>query len=341
MLDKVLNLNVKKEKKLYSKMGLAEYIPEEINIRNLAQADFPRIAKDKKLADKIKAVVRKLPTTQRLILGDSRNMKEEDVHMILTSPPYWTIKKYEPIEGQLGVIGDYEEFLDELDKVWSRCYDALVPGGRLVIVVGDACLSRRRHSRHFIMPLHSSIQERCRHIGFDNLAPIIWYKIANVSLEVSGGRFLGKPYEPNAIVKNDIEYILFLRKPGGYRRPGIAERVLSIIPEEEHHSYFQQIWTIQGASTRHHPAPFPLELAERIVRMFSFVGDVVLDPFLGTGTTLLAAGIWGRNGVGCEVDPKYVWYSYKRLRGDLRLANSQIEVKKLKSDGTLEPLSLF
>jgi len=309
--------------------NLAEFVPKEINLRNLSQTDFPRIAKDKKLTEKIKSAVKNIPTSQRLVLGDSRNMDVEEVHLVLTSPPYWIIKDYNSIEGQLGLIKDYEKFLDEVDKVWEKCYDALVPGGRLVIVIGDACLSRGEYERHRVMPLHSSIQERCRKIGFDNLAPIIWYKIANISLEVNRGRFLGKPYEPNAIVKNDIEYILFQRKPGRYRSPDLAKRVLSVIPETEHHKWFQQVWTdIQGASTKYHPSPFPLELAERIVRMFSFVGDTVLDPFLGTGTTLLAAGLWGRNGIGYEIDPKYVKYSEKRLRGDLRLANAHITVEK-------------
>lgn len=321
-------------------MDFSTFVPKDIDIHKLSQTDFPRIAKDKRITNKIKLAVREIPTNQRLVLGDSRHIREESVHLVLTSPPYWTIKKYEPIEGQLGVIENYEEFLDELDKVWKRCYDILVPGGRAVIVVGDACLPRRKYGRHLIMPLHSSIQERCRRLGFDNLAPIIWYKIANVSLEVESGRFLGKPYEPNAIIKNDVEYILFVRKPGGYRKPDSVKRVLSIIPEEEHHEYFQQIWTIQGASTRLHPSPFPLKLAERIVRMFSFVGDTVLDPFMGSGTTLLAAGIWGRNGIGYEIDTKYVQYAYKRLRDDARLANSQIKLAKLRSDGALEPLSL-
>lgn len=324
------------------KTDLTALIPSEIDVRNLSQADFPRMAKDARLTSKLKMVIKGIPTVQRLILGDARAMLEEDAHLVLTSPPYWTVKKYGALEGQLGGIEDYEEFLNELDKVWSRCYDALVPGGRLVIVVGDACLSRGAHGRHRIMPLHSSIQEHCRRIGFDNLAPIVWYKIANINFEVNGnGRFLGKPYEPNAIVKNDIEYILFLRKPGGYRKPDLAKRILSIIPEADHHAFFQQIWTIPGASTRHHPAPFPLRLAERIVRMFSFVGDTVLDPFLGTGTTLLAAGTWGRNGMGYEIDPRYIQYSYRRLKEDLRLLNSQIRAERLGNGDILEPLSLM
>lgn len=191
---------------------------------------------------------------------------------------------------------------------------ALVPGGRLVVVVGDVCLPRRVFGRHVVFPLHASIQEHCRALGFDNLAPIVWHKIANAKFEVEGGSgFLGKPYEPNGVVKNDIEFILFQRKSGGYRNPSLAARVLSVIPEASHREWFQQIWTMGGASTRHHPAPFPLGLAERLVRMFSFVGDTVLDPFLGTGTTSLAAGRWGRHSIGFEVEPSYAELARGRL----------------------------
>ncbi|HZQ92183.1 MAG TPA: site-specific DNA-methyltransferase [Terriglobales bacterium] len=231
------------------------------------------------------------------------------MELVLTSPPYWTLKEYNLGTEQLGYITDYESFLDELDKVWARLYDALVPGGRLICVVGDVCLSRRRNGgRHTVVPLHASIQERCRRIGFDNLAPIIWHKIANAAFEVENGGagFLGKPYEPNAVIKNDIEYIIMERKPGGYRSPSIETRLLSLIPAERHQVWFQQIWSdLPGASTKDHPAPFPLELAERLIRMFSFVGDTVLDPFMGTATTNLAASNWGRNSIGIEVDPEY------------------------------------
>ena len=151
-------------------------------------------------------------------------------------------------------------------------------------------------------------------MGFDNLNPIIWHKIANAKLEVeNGSSFLGKPYEPNAIVKNDIEYILLQRKPGGYRQPTLAARLLSLIPEASHREWFQQIWTIPGASTKQHPAPYPLALAERLVRMFSFAGDTVLDPFLGTGTTALAASLWGRHSIGFEIEPTYYRMACDRL----------------------------
>jgi len=288
------------------------FVPEELRSIDDPQTTLPRVAKDARLTGLIESVVAHIPTVHDLHLGDARkraeHLKPESVHLVLTSPPYWTLKEYRRCEGQLGFVADYQRFLSELDKVWEHCFRALGPGGRLVVVVGDVCLSRRKNSgRHTVVPLHASIQEHCRALGFDNLAPIIWHKIANANYEVeNGSRFLGKPYEPNAVVKNDIEYILMQRKPGAYRKPSVGTRILSVISAENHQVWFQQIWSdITGASTRGHPAPFPLELAERLIRMFSFVGDTVLDPFLGSGTTSVAAAKWGRNSVGVEVDPHY------------------------------------
>ncbi|MGH2347979.1 MAG: DNA-methyltransferase [bacterium] len=270
----------------------------------------------------VEETVRNIATQHRLICADSRSISfipDESVHLVLTSPPYWTLKEYPNRKGQLGSVRDYESFLDELDAVWEHALRTLVPGGRLVVVVGDVCLPRRRFGKHTVFPLHASIQERCRKMGFDNLAPIIWHKIANVQLEVeNGSRFLGKPYEPNGVVKNDIEYVLFQRKPGGYRKPTPLARVLSVIPEQLQRQWFQQIWSIRGASTRQHPAPYPLELAERLIRMFSFVGDTVLDPFMGTGTTSLAASKWGRNSIGIDIEPRYFRLALDRLRETAR-----------------------
>lgn len=298
---------------------LSDLPPEIGELRN-PQTDLPRIARDPKLTTVIEAAVRALPTEHDLYLHDARGMgflAPESVHLVLTSPPYWTLKEYRRADGQLGYVGDYEEFLAELDKVWRQCFDALVPGGRLICVVGDVCLSRRKNQgRHTVVPLHASIQEHCRVLGFDNVAPIIWSKIANAVYEVENGSggFLGKPYEPNAVIKNDIEFILMERKPGGYRAPSVSARVLSVISAENHKKWFQQIWTdVPGASTREHPAPYPLQLAERLVRMFSFVGDTVLDPFMGTGTTTLAALRWGRNSIGVEVDQHYYGLAHNRV----------------------------
>jgi DNA modification methylase len=297
----------------------ADFIP--VVLRDLVdpQRALPRIAKDPELVAAIEANLRTFPTTHRLTLQDARHMSgfaPESVHLVVTSPPYWTLKEYRDSEGQMGAIGDYDKFLAELEKVWRICFKALAPGGRLVCVVGDVCLSRRRNNgRHTVVPLHASIQEQCRKIGFDNLAPIIWYKISNAAHEVeNGSSFLGKPYEPNAIIKNDCEFILMQRKPGGYRSPSVHTRILSVISSENYQKWFQQVWSgVTGASTRAHPAPYPIELAERLVRMFSFVGDTVLDPFLGTGTTTVAAARWGRNSIGVEVDEHYFNLAQRRI----------------------------
>jgi site-specific DNA-methyltransferase (adenine-specific) len=172
-----------------------------------------------------------------------------------------------------------------------------------------------------VMPLHADIVVRARKIGFDNLPLILWYKIANAHYEVDnrkGPGFLGKPYEPNAIIKNDVEFILVLRKPGGYRQPSDEQREASKLTKEEHQEWFQQVWNaLTGESTKNHPAPFPEELAYRLVRMFSFVGDTVLDPFMGTGTTLLAAARCHRNSIGVEIEPSYVKMAKTRLRSEV------------------------
>lgn len=282
---------------------------------------IPKLAKDPKAVAAIEQAVAGVPTEHHLMLGDARDLSaiaDESVQLVVTSPPYWTLKRYVGSVGQLGDIEDYDQFNEALTDVWRHCLRVLVPGGRLVVVVGDVCLSRKENGRHAVIPLHASIQENCRVLGFDNLAPIIWHKIANARFEVGGGGgFLGKPYEPNAVIKNDIEFILMQRKPGGYRSPDAGTRLLSLIGEDRHREWFRQIWTVTGASTRHHPAPYPVEVAERLVRMFSFVGDTVLDPFLGSGTTTVAAGRWGRNSIGIEIVPEYLQAAVNRVKHEL------------------------
>lgn len=264
-----------------------------------------------------KAMCNAMQTIHRLFHADSRSMRfldDNSVHLVVTSPPYWNLKEYENGANQLGVIDNYEIFVNELSKVWKECYRILVPGGRVVCVVGDVCLSRRKNGRHVVMPLHSDIAVSCRKIGFDNLNPILWHKISNASFEANNGTsFLGKPYEPNAIIKNDIEYILMQRKPGGYRKPTTTQRQKSMIGKDDYDEWFRQIWDLGGASTKNHPAPFPLEVATRLVKMFSFHGDTVVDPFCGSGTTLLAALNSERHSIGIEVEKKYCEMIVERM----------------------------
>ena len=295
-------------------------VPESLRALSDPSRELPRVAKDRTAMAAIEAAVVEVPTRHQLLLGDARlaDLAAESVHLVVTSPPDWILKEYRRADGQLGWVGDYEEFLAQLDQVWRMCHAALVPGGRLICVVGDVCLARRRNrGKHTVVPLHASIQEHCREIGFDNLAPIIWNKIANAAYEVDrgGGGFLGKPYEPNAVIKNDIEYILMQRKGGGYRKPDLSARILSLLSEPSFKRFFRQIWTdIPGESTRDHPAPYPVALADRLIRMFSFVGDTVLDPFNGTATTQVAAAACGRNSIGIKVDPVYYADGLERLR---------------------------
>ena len=259
-------------------------------------------------------------TRHEIRLGDARNLSflaDSSVHLVVTSPPYWTLKEYPENSAQLGALEDYEAFLDELDKVWRGCQRVLVPGGRICCVVGDVCLPRRKLGRHFVMPLHADIQVRARKLDLDALTPILWHKVANgvTEAEGNGAGFYGKPYQPGSIVKNDVEYILFLRKGGEYRQIAPLQKVLSMLSKTEMQSWLRSIWTdVRGASLKNgHPAPFPPALAERLIKLFSFAGDTVLDPFAGTGSTAVAAVASGRNSISIEIEPGYVEIAGKNI----------------------------
>jgi DNA modification methylase len=297
-------------------------VDSELTIFDTLAGREPSIAA-KRLAKKLAWMngARPAKTTHDVYLSDARRLNldtKEDVQLVVTSPPYFDLVEYDGSEskGQLADLHDYEDFLDNLDKVWSRCYQRLVPGGRMCVVVGDVCMARRKAGRHHVLPLHADIGVRCRRIGFDYLTPVLWAKISNATTEVGGAaRFLGKPYEPNGIIKNDVEYVLMLRKPGDYRKPTSAQRALSVLEPEEHDLGYRGIWAdIRGqARVDGHPAPYPVELAERLIRLFSFVGDTVLDPFWGSGTTTIAAMRATRCSIGCEIEPRYLEIGKNRI----------------------------
>lgn len=260
-------------------------------------------------------------TRHMMRIADARDLSwipSESVHLVVTSPPYWTLKDYREYPGQMGHIEDYEKFHDELDKVWSERARVLVPGGRICCVVGDVCIPRKTAGRHYVMPLHADIEVRTRRFGLDCLSPVLWNKIANGVTEASGNGagFYGKPYQPGAIIKNDIEYILFLRKGGKYRTVTPVQKALSMLTKEEMQAWWQPFWNdIKGASTRSgHPAPYPIALAERLIKMFSFAGDIVLDPFSGTCSTAIGAFLAGRNSISSEIDPVYLEMGRDRLQ---------------------------
>ena len=258
--------------------------------------------------------------------GDARTMRwipDESIHIVVTSPPYGLLKQYSDAPGQLGNGDDptsvdaYEAFLDELDRCWSECQRVLVPGGRICCVVGDICLSRRAAGRHHVLPLTADIQVRARRAKLDNLTPIRWLKVANLKLEASRSSwYLGKPNLPNGIVKNDVETIVMLRKPG-YRKPTAEMEERSRIATDEYRQLFAPLWDdVPGEQSRRfkHPAPFPVELASRLIRMYSFAEDIVLDPFVGSGTTMVSAMNTGRHSIGIEIVPDYAAIATARIR---------------------------
>jgi modification methylase len=267
--------------------------------------------------------------------GDARDLSfiaSESVHLVCTSPPYGDLKDYPEHPSQLGNIAAYEQFLAELDAVWAECFRILVPGGRVACVVGDICISRKRGGRHHVLPLSADLQLRARRFGFDCLTPIRWLKVSNIKMECSrSSRFLGKPNLPNGIVKNDIEHILFFRKPGGYRKPTPEMEKRSFIATDDYARWFSPVWTdVTGQLRRDHPAPYPVEVPRRLILMFSFAGDTVVDPFGGTGTTALAALYTGRNSITVEIEPRYIELIADRLQSE-RLAG-MVEINRLEPE---------
>jgi site-specific DNA-methyltransferase (adenine-specific) len=261
-------------------------------------------------------------TQHQMILGDGRDLRSvpsESVHLVVTSPPYFNLKPYASGAGgaQLGRIDDYDAFLGELDQAWRECARVLVPGGRICCVIGDILLPRRTDGRHRVLPLPSDIQVRSRSLGLDNLTPVLWFKIGNRTNEAGGGSsgYYGKPYQPGAIIKNDHEHIVMLRKPGGYRTTPMLQKALSMLQRDEMDAWMRPVWSdIRGASLREgHPAPFPAELAERLIRMFSFAGDTILDPFAGSGSTAVAAIRAGRNSISVEIEEEYLNAATRRV----------------------------
>lgn len=269
-------------------------------------------------------------TSHLVVEGDARDLsfiETESAHLVCTSPPYGSLKTYPEHEAQLGNFAAYDDFLDQLDEVWKHALRILVPGGRVACVVGDVCISRKRGGRHHVLPLSADLQVRARRLGFDCLTPIRWLKVANIKLEASkSSRFLGKPNLPNGVVKNDIEHILFFRKPGGYRKPTASMENASFIKTDDYVKWFKPVWEdVSGQLRSGHPAPYPLAIPQRLIQMFSFVGDTVIDPFGGTGTTALAAMQTNRHSVSIEIEPSYVDMIEERLRGKTSvLANVEI-----------------
>ena len=257
-------------------------------------------------------------TKHQLINGDSRRMSlipDESVHLIVTSPPYWQLKDY-GMPNQIGFNDTYENYINNLNIVWNECYRILMPGCRLCINIGDQFARSVYYGRYKVVAIHSEIIRFCEMIGFDYMGNIVWQK--PTSMHTTGGQeVMGSyPYPRNGIVKIDYEYILLFRKRGKAPNPSEEAKNTSILTPKEWYEYFSSHWCFPGAKQNRHIAVFPEELPKRLIKMFSFIGDTICDPFMGSGTTALAAGNLGRNSIGYELNKDFrVFYKEKVIDG--------------------------
>jgi site-specific DNA-methyltransferase (adenine-specific) len=247
-------------------------------------------------------------THHRIILGDSRAMaevKDESVHLVITSPPYWQLKDYGHDE-QIGFNDTYEDYINNLNLVWNECYRVLHPGCRLCVNIGDQFARSVYYGRYKIIPIRTEIIKFCETIGFDYMGAIIWQKVTTTNT-TGGATVMGSfPYPRNGIVKLDYEFILLFKKLGTSPKPSREQKERSKLTTEEWNEYFYGHWNFSGERQDQHLAVFPEELPRRLIRMFSFVGDIVLDPFLGSGTTSLAARNLERHSIGYEINKDFL-----------------------------------
>ena len=262
----------------------------------------------------------------KVILGDSRSMRElddESVHLVVTSPPYWDIKDY-GVQGQIGRGSDLHTYLKDLYHVWGECFRILVPGRRLVVNIGDQFTRAKDYGRYKVVPLHAEIILQCERLGFDFMGSIIWQKKTTVNT-TGGAPVMGSyPYPPNGIVELDHEHILIFKKPGK-EGASTKNKKGSMLSKEEWKEYFSGHWNFKGARQVDHEAVFPEELPRRIIRMFAFSGEKVLDPFLGSGTTMKASLDLNRSCTGYEMNMTYIPVIKEKV-GPMRLIGGQVSI---------------
>jgi len=249
-----------------------------------------------------------LKTTHKIITGDSRQMNllhDQSVHLIITSPPYWQLKDYGTYD-QIGYHETYENYINNLNLVWKECHRILYPGCRLCVNIGDQFARSVYYGRYKVIPIRTEIIKFCEVIGFDYMGAIIWQKITTTNT-TGGATIMGSfPYPRNGILKLDYEFILLFKKHGKPPKPTQYQKVNSSMTKEEWNNYFTGHWYFTGVKQEGHFAMFPEELPARLIKMFSFIGDTVLDPFLGSGTTCLAAKNLERNSIGYEINPEFL-----------------------------------
>lgn len=269
-------------------------------------------------------------TNHIIINGDSRKMsevKDNSVHLIITSPPYWQLKDY-GTENQIGFNDSYEQYINHLNIVWKECHRVLHDGCRLCINIGDQFARSVYYGRYKVIPIHSEIIRFCETIGFDFMGQIIWQKTTTTNT-TGGGAVMGSfPYPRNGIVKLDFEYILLFKKQGEAPKPTKEQKEQSAMSNEDWNTYFNGHWYFNGAKQDKHLAMFPEELPKRLIRMFSFPGETILDPFMGSGTTAHVARCLERNSIGYEINPDFIPLIKNKIGSDTLYDTAHIEILK-------------
>ena len=246
-------------------------------------------------------------TEHKIVFGDSRSLnkiKDKSVQLIITSPAYWQLKDY-GTEDQIGFNDSYEEYINNLNLVWKECNRVLADGCRLCINIGDQFARSVYYGRYKVIPIRTEIIRFCESLGMDYMGAIIWQKATTMNTS-GGGAIMGSyPYPRNGILKMDYEFILLFKKLGNAPKPTKEQKAASAMTKEEWSQYFSSHWNFNGVKQLGHIAMFPEELPKRLIKMFSFVGETVFDPFAGSGTTSLAAKNLGRNSIGYEINKDF------------------------------------
>lgn len=278
-----------------------------------------------------------MKTNHKIINGDSRDMNlipAESIHLAITSPPYWQLKDYGS-ENQIGYHDSYEKYINNLNLVWKECYRVLHKGCRLCVNIGDQFARSIYYGRYKVIPIREEIIKFCENIGFDYMGAIIWQKVTT-SNTTGGGLQMGSyPFPRNGILKIDYEFILLFKKLGDAPKPTSEQKELSKMTSEEWNTYFAGHWNFNGARQDNHIAMFPEELPRRLIKMFSFAGDTVLDPFAGSGTTNLAAKNLGRNSVGYEINPVFIPVMQQKL-GSNQIDMNETQYEFLSQDTAID-----
>jgi site-specific DNA-methyltransferase (adenine-specific) len=239
-------------------------------------------------------------------------LQDNSVHLAITSPPYWQLKDY-GTENQIGFHDSYESYINNLNLVWKECYRVLHNGCRLCVNIGDQFARSVYYGRYKVIPIREEIIKFCENIGFDYMGAIIWQKVTTSNTTGGGVQMGSYPYPRNGILKLDYEFILLFKKLGDAPKPTKEQKELSKMTAEEWNTFFAGHWNFAGARQSNHIAMFPEELPRRLIKMFSFVGETILDPFAGSGTTSLAAKNLERNSVGYEINPEFIPFIKEKL----------------------------